>query len=187
MMSMRINDIIKICGTQAKIGAEVGVWQGNLSKKLLNNMPNLFLYMIDSWQVINSLDAAYSDTMMQIQSQDTFDDIYNGIKKDFIELQDRVEIKRLKSVEAAKLFNDEFFDFVFIDAEHSYVAVQQDVGCWWPKVKYNGWLCGDDYNHINFPGVKLAVDEFSTAVKAEVISRGKCWFIQRLNNKIATQ
>lgn len=60
--------------------------------------------------------------------------------------------------EAAALVPDKWADFVFIDAGHSYKAVQSDIRNWMPKVKDGGWFGGHDY-HPKFPGVVRAVNE----------------------------
>ena len=40
---------------------------------------------------------------------------------------------------------DNFFDYIYIDAEHTYEAVKKDLRAWYPKLKKNGTLFGDDY------------------------------------------
>ena len=65
------------------------------------------------------------------------------------------------SVEAAPELEDGSLDFVFIDANHSYDAVKNDIIAWAPKVRSGGVLCGHDYN--SFPGVQKAVDDFASA------------------------
>jgi hypothetical protein len=71
----------------------------------------------------------------------------------------RSKILRLPSVEAAKLFDFEELDFVYIDAAHSYQSCMNDIVSWYPKVRTGGILAGHDYQNDNF-GVKRAVDEF---------------------------
>lgn len=51
------------------------------------------------------------------------------------------------------------FDVVFIDAMHRYEDVKADILRWWPRVRPGGVLCGHDYGHGDFPGVKQAFDE----------------------------
>ncbi|GAH12421.1 unnamed protein product, partial [marine sediment metagenome] len=66
-----------------------------------------------------------------------------------------------------ELFSRRYFDLVFIDAEHTYEAVQDDIATWLPLIKKSGgYITGHDYEHKNHPGVKKAVDEiFGTDVE----------------------
>lgn len=61
-------------------------------------------------------------------------------------LVDYPNIKKVKmpGVEAAKLYEDHSIDFVYIDADHSYEAVLQDIDSWIKKVKKGGFLAGHD-------------------------------------------
>jgi predicted O-methyltransferase YrrM len=49
-------------------------------------------------------------------------------------------------------------DLVFIDGNHSYQCVKDDIHWYLPKVKQGGILCGHDF-HPRFPGVIQAVEE----------------------------
>jgi hypothetical protein len=53
---------------------------------------------------------------------------------------------------------------VYIDAQHHYDAVKQDIHLWYPKVKGGGVISGHDYLDGKLAsglyGVKKAVDEF---------------------------
>lgn len=51
------------------------------------------------------------------------------------------------------------FDFIFIDADHSYEGVRGDIQRWWPKLKPGGVMAWHDYGHNDFQGVEKAVDE----------------------------
>ena len=52
-------------------------------------------------------------------------------------------------------------DVVYIDANHSYQAVRDDIAVWYPRITPGGALCGHDYfKEKHWPGVKRAVDEF---------------------------
>ena len=62
------------------------------------------------------------------------------------------------------------YDFVYIDADHSYQSVKQDIHLWFPKVRSGGVICGHDYSS-SWPGVMQAVDEFIDAHNLEL----KCY------------
>lgn len=55
---------------------------------------------------------------------------------------------------AASRFEDEEFDYVFIDAGHRFEDVVKDMNAWIPKVKKGGMISGHDINMLD---VKMAV------------------------------
>jgi predicted O-methyltransferase YrrM len=63
------------------------------------------------------------------------------------------------SWEAARHFDDQSIDFIFIDADHVYEAVKKDIESFLPKMKPGSIMSGHDYNWQH-PGVLQAVDEF---------------------------
>jgi len=71
------------------------------------------------------------------------------------------------SLAAAATYPDRAFDIVFIDAEHDYDSVRNDIQAWRPKAKY--LLAGHDYGV--FPGVKKAVEEMCSGWTV----RGSVW------------
>jgi len=88
-----------------------------------------------------------------------------GVRGDRRKKQEQIakEFRRFRlllcaSVIASTLVDDGWADFVFIDAGHSYKAVQSDIRVWLPKVRKGGWFGGHDY-HEFYPGVMHAVDE----------------------------
>lgn len=80
--------------------------------------------------------------------------------------------RHMLSVMAARLYLDESLDFIFIDADHSYESVKEDIVAWYPKLKPGGVLSGHDYRSNHFPGVSLAVDEF---FGGKARADGSCW------------
>lgn len=62
------------------------------------------------------------------------------------------------SADAARHFADGSVDFVFIDADHVYPRVIEDIRAWLPKIKPGGIMAGHDYNYPH-TGVVHAVNE----------------------------
>ena len=78
----------------------------------------------------------------------------------------RYEYIVAQSPYCADAFDDEDFDFVFLDGNHAYEAVKEDLEAWWPKLKSSGLFCGDDYHYASSSdegryGVIQAVEEFA--------------------------
>jgi predicted O-methyltransferase YrrM len=81
-------------------------------------------------------------------TQKEFDRKYENTKDRFNEFGSRVTFLRMLSSEAVKQFEDNSLDFVYIDGNHDYKYVEEDIRIWYPKVKKGGYLCGDDvYSH----------------------------------------
>jgi methyltransferase family protein len=70
----------------------------------------------------------------------------------------RTTLIHLPSERAVTLFDDHYFDCVYLDGNHSYEAIANDISLWKPKVKHGGILSGDDYIQP-WGGVIKAVDE----------------------------
>jgi hypothetical protein len=62
--------------------------------------------------------------------------------------EDRVMIIQNFSTNAASKFPDEYFDWIYIDAQHTYKACYEDMEAWWPKLRHGGLFSGDDYADI---------------------------------------
>ncbi len=50
-------------------------------------------------------------------------------------------------------------DMVFIDGDHRYKTVVKDIKKAYELLRSGGLICGHDYDHDRWPGVKQAVDE----------------------------
>jgi predicted O-methyltransferase YrrM len=127
-----------------KYGAEVGVRYGRYSEILCQNIPGLKLLCIDIWR-----------------GRDTFQ-----TAKDRLSRYNTVLIQK-SSMDAVKDIPDESLDFVFIDANHSYDSVKEDIREWTRKVRKGGIVSGHDYYvflHSGNRGVIDAVDEPEAAV-----------------------
>lgn len=144
-------------------GVEIGVKQGHFSKHLLSNWDCKKLYLVDPW----IKDTVKSDTIIYDETHHDHDNdlliCMNNIKP----YDNRYEIIRDYSFNAYEKFQDSFFDFVYIDGNHSYDAVKDDLEKWYPKLKTGGLIAGDDYTQVAEEnvfdykfGVKRAVDEF---------------------------
>ena len=130
------------------IGVEVGVHRGMNVKRILNHLNIKKLYLVDPW---TGLDEKEKSDQQKI---------YSEVLKEFSN-NSKIEIIRKKSLDACKDFEDLSLDFVYVDGDHSYESVKQDLNHWYPKIKNFGVICGDDYGHFSGKGVIKAVDEFS--------------------------
>lgn len=138
---------------QLKKGVEVGVFNGEFSEYLIRNLPTLELYLVDCWKEFPKED--YDDCANL--SQKVYSARYKLVKSLFEE-KENVSIIRKTSMEAVKQFEDESLDFVYIDANHAYNYVKQDIQEWSKKVRIGGIISGHDYDMVH-PDVVKAVNE----------------------------
>ena len=115
-------------------GIEVGVYKADHAENLLSIWKGNKLYLVDAWQPIPDKKVNWSD----------FDEAYQ-ITKNKLGSNPRVKIIKELSADAVKLFPNNFFDFVYIDADHTYDGVMADIESWRHKIKSGGILCGHDY------------------------------------------
>jgi hypothetical protein len=138
------------------IGAEIGVCEGVFAYHVLLPKKPSKLYLIDPW--IYGLQA---DVEMDVtaENQNDRDFSYERVCKLF-DPYSNVEVVRMKSEDAKTLFPNKYFDYVYIDGEHSYAAVTRDLNNYFSKLKVGGWLIGDDYG---WTGIADAVQDFLKA------------------------
>jgi len=127
------------------IFVEVGVWKGDFSREIWNISNPKLLVLVDSW----TYDEKVRGCAPQVNgeeplNQNFFDqakqDTYNKFKND-----KNVRILDMNSSSASSKYEDYYFDYIYLDAEHTYKAVINDLNIWYPKLKKNGVLFGDDY------------------------------------------
>tara|TARA_B100000287_G_C20635422_1_gene781457 strand:- start:53 stop:697 length:645 start_codon:yes stop_codon:yes gene_type:complete len=118
---------------------EVGVRRGINFRNLIKCNPKLAV-AVDCWQEVPGK-PEYNDIG---SSQYALDAEYNEVMMEFGVLPN-VRIVRQFSIEAAEMFPNGYFDFVYLDAAHTYEEVLLDCKAWYPKVKKNGILAGHDY------------------------------------------
>lgn len=154
-------------------GAEIGVAFGGHSEAILRQTQVATLYAIDSYQHREN----YQDPMNLPQPY--FDTLYQQTKQRLSAFGERFQLIRAHSKDAVELI-EEALDFVYIDADHSYKGVWDDLCSWFSKVRDGGVIGGHDYGHQDFPGVKQAIDEFFRRFNWEVHLEGEgVWWIEK--------
>ena len=101
---------------------------------------------------------------------------WDFIKKEFktnLRFFDNIIHHKNFSQHISNNFDDNDYDFVYIDANHTYENVKIDIELYLPKLKKGGIIAGHDYHEV-WPGVMKAVDE--TVGQPDNILWDTSWF-----------
>lgn len=139
------------------ICAEIGTFEGAYADCILNRNNPKKLYLIDAWE---SYDCGYDDDTIMLDQQ-KHNNMFNEIVKRYKD-KNNVEVIRSYSKLAIEKFDNDYFDWVYIDANHSYEGCMNDLKAIDSKVKDSGYICGHDYETkaIKRFGVVDAVNDF---------------------------
>lgn len=122
--------------------AEIGVWEGQFSRRILAECAPARLHLIDPWAYL----PEFSNTGFgKRKNADLMDLKYQQVVEDFRN-DPRVVIHRATSEEALSALPDGSLDWVYIDGNHNEPFVNRDLELSLRKVKPNGIIAGDDYN-----------------------------------------
>jgi len=157
-----------------KVIAEIGVYKGGTTKYLLDNLRGIkTYYAVDLWKHYDDFTEILDPKRTMIN--DNMDEIYDGFLVKLFDYRNKIEVLRMNSVDAASKVDDKSLDLVFIDANHAYKYVKEDIELWMPKVKKGGFISGHDYGLEHRKpkfGVTQAVNELIP--NAEI--KGTVWY-----------
>ena len=123
-------------------GVEIGVFKGAFSREILNRW-NGTLYMIDVWR---GLGKEYED----MNNHNNHTEAYFETMKSIKGFEDRGIMIRSSSKDCINLFENDSLDFIYIDANHAYDFIKEDIELWFPKLKKGGIFSGHDYINIDW-------------------------------------
>jgi len=137
--------------------AEIGLWKSHTTRKIFKSAANKIVkeyWGVDWW--LRPTDPIYGH--YHTRTQEVWDSLYFKACK-LMYNYPQLRILRMSSVEASRIFPEKYFDLVFIDADHFYEPLKEDIEHWLPLVRKGGMLSGHDYGHRRHPGCTKAVDE----------------------------
>lgn len=134
-------------GASAKRIVEVGSWKGRSTRAL--GAGGACIIAIDTWTGVPGDDETNSR-------------FYSDGEQAYAEFLSNVAGLNVTPARTTSKYGPGYlsgqFDLIFIDADHRYEAVRNDILAYRPFVRPGGLLCGHDY-HNDCRGVVQAVDE----------------------------
>jgi predicted O-methyltransferase YrrM len=152
-------------GGQLFTMAEIGCFSGQSTEVFASRVDKLIA--VDSWDDATLLgNTALTQYPMA------------RVKECFLERMERfgnkIHVINMPSLDAAKHIPDGSLSMIYIDADHRYEAVKDDIAAWYPKIRIGGFIAGHDYNEQNWgPQVSRAVKEM--VGEPEAIFRDCSW------------
>jgi SAM-dependent methyltransferase len=140
-------------------GLEIGCDIGDTSNFLLDVNPTLHLTSIDPY--VNYID--WNGNPLNEREE-----IFNRAMSRLAGYSNRFDLVRQYSDEAVTLFDDEQFDFIFIDGLHTYDQLTKDCANYYSKLKPGGIFSGHDYTAIK--DINRACTEFAAKVGKEILT-----------------
>lgn len=118
---------------------QLGVYTGDASLWMLQNLGNIRLTDVDTWQ---------GSDEEQHKAMD-FEDVYKTYKEKIKDYKVNVVRDTTAGYLLAQYGCDrplgEYWDFIYIDADHTTVGVLMDAELSWPLLKSGGIMAFDDY------------------------------------------
>lgn len=137
-----------------KVGVEIGTDRGGYAKDICERYPEFELYTCDPYK-------PYTEGN-ETKTQEDMDKFKEEARELLSKYPNCTFLPGETSKQVAEVFDDNSIDFVFIDGNHEYEGVREDLELWYPKVKSGGIVSGHDY--VEKPdlkyGVIQAVNEF---------------------------
>jgi Methyltransferase domain len=159
---------IPVDGSVAEIGTWLGRSLGALVEFCRDAGKTPLIHAIDTFKGTLSEGAVHTDIVAahggSIRS--AFEDNMKNLGAE------RLIVHEAESLAASKDFDDASLDALFIDGDHTYEAVSEDIEAWLPKVKKGGIIAGHDYD---YPQVAGAV-YMHFGNQAEKV--GRCWLVR---------
>jgi hypothetical protein len=140
------------------IGAELGVFKGENAEFILKTVNPKELHLVDQWRWSFDENNPFADIPKHLSEVEKINKDYigeniNGTLQNYSILvrekfkdNSNVFIYRKKTSEVVKNFNDNYFDFIYIDANHNYEFVMRDLLEWSPKLKKGGIIILNDFD-----------------------------------------
>ena len=123
------------------VGAEIGVHEGDFSERILNEVSPRRLHLIDPWKHFGKPEYDRSWYGGSDVEQREMDRRFERAKRRFRSQTETgtVQLYRSTSEEAVDLFENAYFDWVYIDGNHLYEYVRDDLENYHPRVKPGGY------------------------------------------------
>lgn len=128
------------------IAVEVGSHRGGYASAFLEQWQGKYLYCIDPWY--NPPGYEEQATHLHVSRGENRHEDYQACRDALRSIDPNAKrhiMLHALSLEVVSAFGNESLDFVYLDADHTRPAIDNDLEAWWHKVKPGGLLAGHDF------------------------------------------
>ena len=161
-------------GKIVEIGSFLGRSTHYLATSLMNaNKENVKIYCVDTFEG--------SSEHVNLKLPKDFFSIFKENLKFFIGREMVIPCQgRSDSEDILNKFEDRSIDYIMVDGAHEHEPVLDDIENWWPKLKSDGVMLGDDFD---LESVSEAVRQMMTKLNTKGFSvngsREQTWFTSK--------
>ena len=150
-----------------EVGTLLGKSAAFMAVEIINSGKNIRFDCVDHWR---GSEEHRGNENIDVEN------LYEKFLENIEPVKDIINPVRMDSIDASKLYQLNSLDFIFIDASHDEESVKKDLTYWYPRLKEDGMIAGDD---INNKEVANAVKWFFDTKKLEIV--GRQWFLDLRN------
>jgi len=159
-----LNKILEILPDKDNLRiAEIGVFRGKgtalWNVELINRGINYEYYAIDNF-------LGYGE------GENDAEDFYKIVIENLKPIEGKYNLIKNNSVDESEKYPNNYFDIIYIDAEHGEEDVDADIKAWLPKLKNGGVICGDDFIETWIGVMRAVIGKFETV---NIIGKQQWW------------
>lgn len=170
------NGLIDFCNSAKEILGdnitivEIGSYCGSGTMIIHSIFPNSKILCVDGWEKYIESCSTYDIEKQGIELKEAetiFDERTFGISN--------IVKNKILSLDFAQTIENNSIDLVYIDGNHDYVFVRDDIMHWMPKIKSGGIIGGHDWN---WPSVQKAISEIFSKDPYKTFDDGSWFFVK---------
>ena len=123
-------------------GAVIGADDGSFAKLLRTEWNGSKLIVIDPWDLQKEDECDIQSKTNEVHKNNFYKTL-NNLETH----KNKVEIIKNFSEKVCDDFEDNIFDFIYLNAHYTFENIWSDIKSWWPKIKQGGLLCGSNFGN----------------------------------------
>ncbi len=152
-----LKSMIAATGLTDIVMAEVGSYNGESTEVFADSDKVRIVYAVDPW--VNGYDPN-DPASMEVDMAN----VEGYFDKMMAAHPEKVAKMKMNSMDGARAFAPKSIDLVYLDGDHRYEAVREDIRAWLPKIKNGGYISGHDYGRPEYRISEAVRDELNTGL-----------------------